>query len=145
MKNKILDSLLATLCLLPISAVAGTFTFTNLTSDDDTGISPSNTYTHLVDFGDDPAPATINGVVFTSKGKSGSNYTLTNTGGSFLNNTQGNFADGLGDLLSDFFYGGDAGGLQTLTLTGLREAHTYKTTFFVAGWGGADVEITATD
>jgi hypothetical protein len=27
----------------------------------------------------------------------------------------------------------------------LREAHTYRTTFFVAGWGGADVDITASD
>lgn len=141
-----LNSLVAALGLLPVAtSVAGTFTYTNIGSDEDTGLSPSKTYTHLVDFGADATAATINGVLFTSKGRSGSNYTLTNTGGSFVNNTQGNFTDGLGDLFSDFFYGGDAGGLQTLTLTGLREAHTYRTTFFVAGWGGANEDVQGSD
>lgn len=140
------NTLVAAVGLFPVAAsLAGTFTFANLTSDEDTGISPANTYTHLVDFGADATAATINGVLFTSKGKSGSNYTLTNTGGSFVNNTQGAFVDGLGDLFSDFFYGGDAGGLQTLTLTGLREAHAYRTTFFVAGWGGANEDVQGSD
>lgn len=139
-------NLLCAVALLPFPmTMAGPFTFTNLTSDEDTGLSPTKTYTHMVDFGADATAATINGVHFTSKGKSGSNYTLTNTGGSFVNNTQGNLADGLGDLFSDFFYGGDANGVQTLTLTGLREAHTYRTTFFVAGWGGANEDVQGSD
>ncbi len=139
-------ALLATLALLPLSASAGTFSFINLTADEDTGIDPTKTYTHLVDFGTDAAAATINGVVFTSKGRTGSNYMLEGPGADFVDNVQGGFGDtGLGSLLSDFYYGGLAGGVQRLTLTGLKEAHTYRLTFFVSGWGGASLDIVASD
>lgn len=138
---KTLSSIL-TLGVLPLSAVAGTFSFTPLTQgngDADTGLDPSKIYTHLVDFGDDPAAATINGVQFTQKGATGPNYTLVYGGGSFKNNTNQDHKGGLGDLLSDFFFGGvtegDKGGIQRLTLTGLREAHTYRLSLIVAGWG----------
>lgn len=138
--------LAAALCVLPVPVFSGTFTFTNLTADEDTGIDPSKTYTHLVDFGTDAGAATINGVKFTAKGRTGSNYSLVGTGGEFVDNGQGSFAGtGLGDLFSDFFYGGAAGGVQTFTLTGLKEAHTYRLTFFVSAWGGAAVDITASD
>ena len=136
---------LVILSMLPVSAWAGIFSFTNLSSDEDTGINATKIYTHLVDFGSDAAAATINGVRFTAKGKSGTNYSVTNTGGDFVNNTQGNLPDGLGDLFSDFFYGGDGGGVQVFTLTGLKEAHTYRLTFFVAGWAGASVDFSGSD
>lgn len=133
-----------TLGVLPLSAVAGTFSFTPLTQatgDADTGLDPSKIYTHLVDFGADPDAATINGVKFTQKGATGPNYTLVFGGGSFKGNTNQDHKDGLGDLLSDFFFGGvtegEKGGIQRLTLTGLREAHTYRLSLIVAGWGEA--------
>jgi hypothetical protein len=136
------SSVLLALGLLPLSAAAGTFSFTPLTQgsgDADTGLDPSKIYTHLVDFGADPTAATINGVKFTQKGATGPNYTLVYGGGSFRNNTNQDHKNGLGDLLSDFFYAGvtegDRGGIQRLTLTGLREAHTYRLSLIVAGWG----------
>jgi len=132
-------------------AIAGTWTFTPLTGDDaETGIDPSKKYTHLVDFGADAEATTINGVKFTDKKASGANYTLVMGGGSFVNNGEGSFAGtGLGDLFTDFFYGGvsEAGksGIQKLTLTGLREAHTYRLSFFVSGWGNPAQDITVSD
>lgn len=136
----------AAFCCLPLPALAGTFSFTNLTADEDTGIDPAKTYTHLVDFGTDAEAATINGVKFTSKGRQGANYQLVGPTGEFVDNNQGSFAGtGLGDLFSDFFYGGTAGGVQTFTLTGLKEAHTYRLTFFVSAWGGAAIDISASD
>ena len=133
--------------LSSLPVLAGTWSFTNLTGDDtETGIETSKTYTHLVDFGPDAEAATINGVKFTSKGRTGANYTMEMGGGDFPNNGQGVFeGTGLGDLLSDFYYGSAGNGLQTLTLTGLREAHTYRLTFFVSGWAGAPIDISVSD
>ncbi len=129
----------------PLPLVAGTFSFVNLTADEDTGIDPTKTYTHLVDLGSDTAATTINGVQFTAKSRTGTNYTLEGPGGDFVNNGEGAFAGtGLGNLFTDFFYGGPDG-VQTLTLTGLKEAHSYRLTFFVSGWGNPAVDITATD
>lgn len=147
MKHSIhLGSLAVAIGLIPLSVSAGTFSFTNIRTDEDTLIDGSKTYTHLIDFGSDAEATTINGVTFTSKGKTGSNYSLVGPAGDFLNNGQGSFAGtGLGDLFTDFFYGGAADGIQTLTLTGLREAHTYRLTFFVSGWGTPAVDITASD
>ena len=137
---------LVAVCCFPLAALSGTFSFVNLTADEDTGIDASKTYTHLVDFGPDAAATTINGVAFTAKTRVGANYNLAGPGGDFADNGQGSFAGtGLGDLFSDFVYGGAAGGVQTLTLTGLKEAHTYRLTFFVSAWGGAAVDITASD
>jgi len=145
-KTLILNSLIAALALGTTPCVAGTWSFTTITADEDTGIGPSKTYTHLVDFGTDAAAATINGVKFTSKGRTGPNYSIVMGGGNFVNNGPGSFAGtGLGDLFSDFFYASDAKGFQTLTLTGLREAHRYMLSFFVSGWGNAAADIVASD
>ncbi|MBL9166559.1 MAG: hypothetical protein JNN07_02320 [Verrucomicrobiales bacterium] len=147
MKHSIhLGTLSIALGLIPLNVSAGTFSFTNIRTDEDTLIDASKTYTHLIDFGSDAEAATINGVQFTSKGLTGPNYTLIGPGGNFVNNGEGSYAGtGLGDLFTDFFYAGAADGIQTLTLTGLREAHTYRLTFFVSGWGTPAVDITASD
>lgn len=133
------NSILMALGLLPLSAAAGTFSFTPLNGEVDTGLDPSKIYTHLVDLGADANAATLNGVQFTQKGATGPNYTLLTAGGSFQNNSNCGVTGNLGDLLSDFFFGGvtegDKGGIQRLTLTGLREAHTYRFSLIVAGWG----------
>lgn len=141
-----IGSLAIALGLIPFSSLAGTWSFTNIRTDEDTLIDGSKTYTHLIDFGSDAEAATINGVQFTSKGRTGSNYSLVGPAGDFINNGQGAFAGtGLGDLFTDFYYAGAADGIQTLTLTGLREAHTYRLTFFVSGWGTPAVDVTASD
>ncbi|MBL9129339.1 MAG: hypothetical protein JNL97_16935, partial [Verrucomicrobiales bacterium] len=143
-------SVLLALGLMPFSATAGTWSFTSIGDDTETGIDPSKRYTHLVDFGADATAATINGVTFTAKGPTGANYTLVTAGGSFVNNGEGSFAGtGVGDLFTDFYYGGitegGKGGIQRLTLTGLREAHTYRVSFFASQWGNAPQDITASD
>jgi hypothetical protein len=141
-------SILLALGLVPLSGMAGTWSFTNLTGDDqETGIDPSKTYTHLVDLGPDATGATINGVTFKDKALTGANYSLVGPSNAYPNNTPPSaFTDtGVGDLLSDFQYGSAADGFQTLTLTGLREAHTYRLSFFVAAWGNAAADISASD
>lgn len=149
--SQLCGSIILALGLAPLASVAGTWSFTNLSGDDlETGIDPSKTYTHLVDFGADATAATINGVQFTAKGPTGANYTLQMGGGSFVNNTAAAFTDtGVGDLLTDFYYGGvtegGKAGLQRLTLTGLREAHTYRVSFFVSAWGNPPQDIVASD
>lgn len=145
--SRLLSSIALALSLTTVPGLAGTWSFTNITGDDaETGIDSTKIFTHLVDFGDDAAPATINGVKFTSKGMTGSNYSLTGPTGRFINNGEGVFAGtGVGDLLTDFYYGSAADGFQTLTLTGLREAHTYRLSFFVSGWGNAAIDVTASD
>jgi hypothetical protein len=136
------------LVLIAPIAVAGTWSFTNLTGGNDleSGVDPGKTYTHLIDFGADATAATINGVSFTSKGMTGANYSLAGTGGSFVDNGVGAFAGtGMGDLLTDFYYGGAADGIQTLTLTGLNETQMYRLSFFVSGWGTPAVDIVGSD
>jgi hypothetical protein len=153
--TKTSGSILLALGLLPLSAAAGTWSFTPLYSDADTGLDPSLIYTHLVDFGADATAATINGVQFTAKAASGPTYTfLHDPGGSFQNNVTGDWANqpnsaGLADLFGDFFFAGvtEGGtpGIQRLTLTGLKEAHTYRLSFPVSGWGLAFQVYTASD
>lgn len=146
----LLPSILA-FSFCPLALTAGTWSFTNLTGDDlETGIDPSKQYTHLIDFGADATAANINGVQFTSKAAAGPNYNLTFGGGVFQNNAEGRFAGtGLGDLFTDFYYGGigegDKAGIQRLVLRGLREAHVYRLSFFVSGWGNPPQDITASD
>ena len=149
--TQLITSVILALSHALASTQAGTWSFTPLTGDDaETGIDVSKKYTHLVDFGADAAAATINGVKFTAKGTSGPNYTLLIGSGVFVNSGQGVFVDtGVGDLFTDFFYGGvneaGKGGIQRLTLTGLREAHIYRLSFFVSGWGNPAQDITMSD
>lgn len=149
-----LRSTLVLLGLVPLAASAGTWSFTPLYSDADTGLAPGKIYSHLVDLGGDPAGATINGVAFAAKEASGPNYAFLHGGGSFRNNTTGDWANqpnsaGLADFLSDFFFGavteGGVAGIQRLTLTGLKEAHTYRLSLPVSGWGLALQEYVASD
>src|SRR5690348_868315 len=69
------------------AGAAGTFTFAPITGDADSGISPSKSYTHAVDFGAggnaggfpnivDKA-TTVNGVSFSIGGLQGTNYSTT--------------------------------------------------------------------
>jgi len=100
-------------------------------SDAASGISPSSTYTHLVDVNTDDGGATINGVVFNSTGS----YTLTGAGltvqdhNSPADDVTGS---GLDDLLDDFLFNGDP---ATLTLSGLTAGETYKLRLYVGGFG----------
>lgn len=150
-RTYLFKSTLLILSLASGPAIAGTWSFTPLTGDDaETGIDTAKKYTHLVDFGADAEATTINGVKFTDKGATGATYTLVMGGGSFVNNGEGAFAGtGVGDLFTDFYYGGVSeggkSGIQKLTLTGLREAHTYRLSFFVSGWGNPAQDITASD
>ncbi len=148
-------SILLALGLLPLSAAAGTWSFTPLYSDADTELAPSKIYSHLVDLGADASAATINGVQFNTKAAAGPNYTFVHDpNGSFQNNTTGDWANrpnstGLADFFSDFFFAGvtegGTAGIQRLTLTGLKEAHTYRLSLPASGWGLAFQAYAASD
>ena len=114
-------------------ANAGTLVVNSFANGTDaaSGISPSITYTHLVDVNTDDGGATINGVVFNNTGS----YTLTGAGLTFQDhNSPANDVTGSGleDLLDDFLFNGDP---ATLTLSGLTAGETYKLRLYVGGFG----------
>ena len=126
----------------------------SFTTDAGTGISPTKTYTHLLDFGSNGTAATINGVVF-SKAVAGTfantvagsatlgGYTLTGGTGTTaqaLANTSGSVTgapagSGLNVLLNDFYYNGFP---DTLTLNGLTIGTTYNFDWYIRQWNAGD-------
>ncbi|MCL1921054.1 MAG: autotransporter-associated beta strand repeat-containing protein [Kiritimatiellaeota bacterium] len=114
-----------------------------LTTDAATGISPAKTYTHLLDFGNQP-PATINGVAFTQGAANGTgpNYSGFPNGNNYANwnawtnNLPPETCPGLLALLQDMNYQGN----YTAQLTGLTPGAVYEATFFFRAW---DVPSTA--
>ena len=128
------------------SAAAGDFSVTTLTGDADSGINLGLTYTAKADFGG--GAQTINGVAFSDNNLTGTGYSLsgpTNPFGGFANNTSG----GMNSMVSDFFFGSNAGdGNHSLTLSGLTPGTQYVTSFYNASFGtgsGRYVDITPSD
>jgi len=121
-------------------------------ADASTGISPSKTYTHLVDWGSDDGGAVVNGVTLLPAVRTaadgvmidvvGSNFVLSGTTHTFQNNPSNNYdaTSGMFDLNDDFLFTGGAGvsPFQTLRLTGLTGGQTYILSHYVSnGWNGA--------
>ena len=112
-------------------------TVTPFSGDADSGLSPSKTYTHLLDFpADSGTPATINGVTFIAAGLSGSTNgyswsTVNPPTGAWTNG----FTTGVSQLLFDFAYGSTD---YTLTLSGLHPGQTYETRLYFKGCGDAN-------
>lgn len=130
-------------------ARAGVISVQGISSDADSGISSSNSYTLALDPGD-ATGATVNGVAFApmtaTTGTSatatynGNTYTYTISGGT-LNNTSGNTGNftasgNLQTMLSDFVYGGAASATGTLTLpaTTLTAGQTYDARLYIRNW-----------
>ncbi len=114
-----------------------------LTDDASTGISSAKTYTHALDFGDQPA-ATINGVAFTQVTTASGTLPATPYGWSGLPTTKyNNFGDwtntvpasatGLRLLLKDMLYDGRA---TSVKLTGLTPGAAYEMRLFTRSWDG---------
>ena len=93
----------------------------------DSGISPAKIYTHLLDFPADGNPATVNGVIFTSAGMSGStngySWSTVNPPSDYPSNA----GSGVDQLVSDFCFNSTD---YTLTLSGLRPGQLYETRLY---------------
>ena len=114
----------------------------------DSGISATKTYTHKLDFGDGTA-ATVNTVVFDPAANSGPNWSLA--GATFLlpegagAPSTPTFPDepngtAMNQLLSDFYYNGNP---ATLTLTGLTAGANYELHLYERFWGGDRTQLFA--
>lgn len=132
-----------------LSATAGTVSIGGpLTTDESTGISPSNVYTHVISGG---SAATVNGVVFSvlnanetppgitwdSTGNKGNILLEQNNIGDWLPADGGVTGAGLLGLLSSFTYapqGAEAGSSQTFTLAGLNPGTVYDTRLYIRVW-----------
>jgi len=143
-------AILLALGLLPLSAAAGTWSFTAISTDAETGLSTNDIITHRVDFGPDGTGTTINGVVFNRTALTGPNYTALSAVQWFTGNGNGGAgntdpaAAGMKNFYEDFTFGG-VSGFQGIELTGLRPDHTYRLTIPVSAWGTAYQEYTASD
>jgi len=135
----------------PFAGIAGkaTWSFTTaattpisyhpITGDDDSEISSSKTYTHALDFGNQPGGgglAVVNEVVFANGGPGGfpaiggSSQTVGTGSSTLPNSHNGNgSADpylvdgGMEDLVHDMIYGDETG---VITLTGLTPGRPYR-------------------
>lgn len=118
-----------------VTNIAGlnTVTTATLTDDASSGISSAKTYTHALDFGDQPA-ATVNGVAFAQVTAASGTLSGTPYGWSgFPTDKHNNFGDwtntvpvsavGLRALLRDMLYAGRA---TTVKLTGLVPGTAYE-------------------
>ena len=128
-----------------VTNIAGlnTVTTATLTDDASSGISSAKTYTHALDFGDQPA-ATVNGVAFTQVTAASGTLSGTSYGWSgFPTDKHNNFGDwtntvpvsavGLRALLRDMLYAGRA---TTVKLTGLVPGAAYELRLYTRSWDG---------
>ena len=122
----------------------GTISLVTLTTDAATGISPTKTYTHLLDFGTSTSNCTINGVaitkVSTASGSVGSyGWSGFPAGGTYsgwndwTNNIPPATGVGLRALLYDMVYNS---GNYTVKLTGLTPGAAYEFRLFLRTWDG---------
>ncbi|HPM83542.1 MAG TPA: autotransporter-associated beta strand repeat-containing protein, partial [Candidatus Anammoximicrobium sp.] len=116
---------------------------TFFTTNADSGISTSKTYTHLLDFGNNTG-ATVNGVAFSSSGLSGTNFFMTGATSLYGevapgSPTFGDAPDGtaMNQLFSDFYYNGNP---ARLVLRGLTAGVTYETRLYNRSYGGTRVQ-----
>ena len=118
----------------------GSVSVTAFSGDADSGISTSKTYTHLLDFPADGTPATVNSVLFTSAGMSGS----VNGYGWAFNQMLAPYAGagtGLTQLLADFYYNSAD---FTLMLSGLTPGKSYETRFYFRNFSSNPRELVFT-
>lgn len=131
------------------STRAGTISYAPITGDADSGISTDNTYTHAIDFGNQPAGggvATVNGVIFANGSAGsfpaigGSSQTVGTGSSTIPNNHSGNngadaylTAGGMRELVYDMIYND---GTAVIELTGLTSGRMYKFRLYHREWGG---------
>jgi hypothetical protein len=136
---------LSTLLLTSPVVLAGTFTSSLFTDDATSGINSAVPYTAVVDFLGNGSRV-VNGLTFSDTRGTGNNYVLDFAGNQFTGNAN-NVTGNSNGLLSDFYYGGQAG-TSVLTLGGLTPGVQYTTTWYNVGFGaigGRQVNITPSD
>ena len=113
------------------------------TSDADSGVDGSKTYTHAFNFGSG-VNAVINGITFT--GKAGGNpsqagsFSTVELGNVFPNDGNNLSAGGSRTMANDFCYGNAANTVvQSLTLNGLFPGGEYLATIYSVGWENGPV------
>jgi autotransporter-associated beta strand protein len=129
---------------VPPYPVTNLISFTTFTNDLTTGLSPSKTYTHLLDFGTRAPAAVINGVTFTkvaSQNGSANGFGWSN----FPPSSHGGNAPPIGhsvpegsgayDLLYDMDYGWSWPDPKTMQLTGLTPGKRYEVRLYNRAWG----------
>ena len=136
-------------CLVAASVSAGTISYLPISGDADSGISTDNTYTHAIDFGNQPADggvATVNGVIFANGSVGsfpaiGESSQTVGTGSSTMpNNHDGDAAadayltaGGMRELVHDMIYND---GTAVIQLTGLIPGQLYQFRLYHRVWGG---------
>jgi beta-lactam-binding protein with PASTA domain len=120
-----------------------------ISGDADSGISSDNTYTHAIDFGNQPAGggvATVNGVIFADGGAGdfpaigGSSQTVGTGSSTIPTPHNGDTAadavltdGGMRDLVHDMIYND---GTAVIQLTGLTPGQPYQFRLYHRSWGG---------
>jgi hypothetical protein len=108
------------------------WSYTNWTSDADSGITNDYIYTAAHSFGDNHAGVTVNGVPFTySFAASGTGWSIGGGQNNWGNDDDVNVTGVSEDLAEEFVYNGNP---RTVQLSGLTIGTRYKATFFSAGW-----------
>ncbi len=122
------------------------------TSDGDSGLAESGTYTHKIALNRPTSVLAINGLTFDSPGsevRSGPTWSLSGADASFINNGSGSGANNLPassgsrDLCTEFFYGASDNGQSRLTLSGLTPGQAYQARFYAVGFGAAGDRLIA--
>ena len=103
----------------PAPVITGGISYTQITNDDDSGISTDNTYTHAIDFGSS-GPGTVNGVVFANDvniALDGRSNSGTRTYGPDIHDggTPPAVSGDIAGVFSDMVYNGPDGGYIELT------------------------------
>ncbi len=111
------------------------WSYTNWSSDANSGLTNSLTYLVAVNFGG--SAVTVNGVSFGASALSGANFTIGGALGTF-NNDANNVAGGSAGLAKDFIYNGTP---RTIALTNLVAGNRYKVTLFTVGFEAAGSRI----
>jgi len=124
--------------------VTNLITFPYFTNDLTTGISPTKTYTHLLDLGTRANVAVINGVTFTkvaSQNGSANGYGWANfpptyhSGNTPPDGHSVPVDSGAYDLLYDMDYGWSWPDAKTMQLTGLTPGKRYEVRLYNRAWG----------
>jgi hypothetical protein len=124
------------------SASAGTISYVQITSDADSGISTSNTYTHKLDFDTTTSTgggATVNGVEFDRADEASAVYSGSWADANAGTANSASIGGGVGGLLQGFLLRGASATndqTNTLTISGLTEGTEYDFRIYSGQWRG---------
>jgi hypothetical protein len=129
----------AILASVPLTAcAAGVFTYAPFTGDADSGILPTNTYSHAIDFAAPAGAILVNGLRFNDDDDlitGQPSYSLIGVPNGHLGTPNpNNLVGDIATVVQAFRYGATDNGQATFVLKGLRPGASYVTTFYTRGW-----------